>query len=63
MVELIQETTGLRDVAPTIEPRRAGDPARVVASAELIERELGWKARLGTAEMVASAWAGWRRQH
>jgi UDP-glucose 4-epimerase len=63
MVDLIQRTTGLRDVAPTIEPRRAGDPARVVASAALIERELGWKARLGTPDMVASAWAGWQRRH
>ncbi|MYW01589.1 UDP-glucose 4-epimerase GalE [Streptomyces sp. SID3343] len=63
MVDLIQKVTGLSDVAPTVEPRRAGDPARVVASAARIERELGWKARLQTPEMVASAWAGWQRRH
>jgi UDP-glucose 4-epimerase len=43
-----------------VAPRRAGDPARVVASAELIRRELGWTAVHGVEEMVASAWEGWR---
>ncbi|MET7299768.1 UDP-glucose 4-epimerase GalE [Embleya sp. NPDC005575] len=60
MVELIAEVTGLRDLAPERHPRRAGDPARVVASADLITTELGWKARLGTPDMVRSAWAGWQ---
>ena len=45
-----------------VAPRRAGDPARVVASAELIRRELGWTAAHGLEEMVASAWAGWQAQ-
>ncbi|MFI1384771.1 UDP-glucose 4-epimerase GalE [Embleya sp. NPDC020886] len=60
MVELIGEVTGLRDLAPEVRPRRAGDPARVVASADLITTELGWKARHDTSDMVRSAWAGWR---
>ncbi|MGW1996965.1 UDP-glucose 4-epimerase GalE [Embleya sp. NPDC001921] len=60
MVELIREVTGLRDIAPEQRPRRAGDPARVVASADRITTELGWKARHDTADMVESAWAGWR---
>ncbi|MFI6583702.1 UDP-glucose 4-epimerase GalE [Embleya sp. NPDC050493] len=60
MVELIGEVTGLRDLAPEHHPRRAGDPARVVASADLITTELGWKARYGTSDMVQSAWAGWQ---
>ncbi|MFF7249475.1 UDP-glucose 4-epimerase GalE [Embleya sp. NPDC008237] len=60
MVELIGEVTGLRDIAPEVHPRRAGDPARVVASADLITTELAWKARRGTSDMVQSTWAGWQ---
>ncbi|GAA3102836.1 hypothetical protein GCM10020254_55630 [Streptomyces goshikiensis] len=42
-----------------ITPRRPGDPAKVVASADKIAAELGWKARHDVAEMITSAWAGW----
>jgi UDP-glucose 4-epimerase len=31
----------------------------VVASAGRIRAELGWEARWGVRDMVASAWAGW----
>ncbi|KDN84858.1 UDP-glucose 4-epimerase GalE [Kitasatospora cheerisanensis] len=62
MLAEIAEVTGL-DTAPEVTARRAGDPARVVASAELIRRELGWTARHGVRDMVASAWAGWQHRH
>jgi UDP-glucose 4-epimerase len=65
MVEMIRRVTGTEDESwakPVVVPRRAGDPARVVASAELIGRELGWTASHGIGEMVASAWAGWQVQ-
>ena len=65
MVETIRRVTGTADQPwsePVVAPRRAGDPARVVASAERIRRELGWTAAHGIEEMVASAWAGWRAQ-
>jgi UDP-glucose 4-epimerase len=40
--------------------RRPGDPARLVASADRIERELGWRPRISALdEMIESAWA-WR---
>jgi UDP-glucose 4-epimerase len=39
-----------------VAPRRAGDPAVVVADAGLIERELGWRAGHGLDEMLQSAW-------
>lgn len=42
-----------------ISPRRPGDPAKVVASAEKITSVLGWKARHDVRAMVTSAWAGW----
>lgn len=63
MVETIRTVTGTADAAwaePSVEPRRPGDPARVVASAALIERELGWRAQWDVADMVRSAWEGWR---
>ncbi|OKK19519.1 UDP-glucose 4-epimerase [Streptomyces sp. CB00455] len=58
MVELLNGGTG-HDHPPVITPRRPGDPAKVVASADRIASELGWKARRDVREMVVSAWAGW----
>ncbi|MFD5105746.1 UDP-glucose 4-epimerase GalE [Streptomyces cinereoruber] len=58
MVNLINEITG-HDVEPVVTPRRPGDPARVVASAERIGSELGWKAQHDVRSMIASAWEGW----
>ncbi|WP_042376804.1 UDP-glucose 4-epimerase GalE [Streptacidiphilus melanogenes] len=62
MLDVIGEVTGL-DTTGEVTPRRAGDPARVVASAERIAQELGWKARFDVREMISSAWAGWRLRH
>ena len=47
---------------PAIEkPRRAGDPPRLVASAEKAKRELGWKPKFPKLDqIVASAW-DWHR--
>ena len=57
----VGEVTG-RALPPVVEGRRAGDPARVVASAELAAARLGFTARRGLTEMVASAWDGWLRR-
>ncbi|MBP2582151.1 UDP-glucose 4-epimerase [Streptomyces sp. PvR006] len=58
MVELINEITG-HTTEPLVTPRRPGDPARVVAAADRIHAELGWKARHDVRDMITSAWAGW----
>jgi UDP-glucose 4-epimerase len=63
MAALIAEVTGKREPEPRVAPRRAGDPARVVASPGLAAEKLGWSARLGVREMVASAWEGWCLRH
>lgn len=63
MVDHILKTTGNEQVAPEVTPRRPGDPARVVASADRIRTELGWTARLGLSDMIESAWQGWRHHH
>ncbi|MFF9378406.1 UDP-glucose 4-epimerase GalE [Streptomyces griseoluteus] len=59
LITLIGEVTGDRR-EPVVEDRRPGDAPRAVASAERAAAELGWRARLGVPEMVASAWAGWQ---
>jgi UDP-glucose 4-epimerase len=63
MVAIIREVSGHTGVEPEVAPRRPGDPARVVASADAITRELGWTARYGVRQMVTSAWAGWQARH
>ncbi|OAH10082.1 UDP-glucose 4-epimerase GalE [Streptomyces jeddahensis] len=62
MIDRINEVTGY-DTPPTVTPRRPGDPARVVASADRIAAELGWKAKHDVRDMITSAWAGWVRLH
>jgi UDP-glucose 4-epimerase len=44
-------------------PRRPGDPARLVASCDRAERELGWRAERGALETILrDAWE-WHRRH
>ncbi len=61
MIDRINEITGYA-LAPTVAPRRPGDPARVVASADRIAAELAWKAKHGLDDMITSAWAAWLRR-
>ncbi|ODS53201.1 MAG: UDP-glucose 4-epimerase GalE [Acidobacteria bacterium SCN 69-37] len=51
-----------RPVPHTIGPRRAGDPARLVASSGLAARELQWTPRFGLDAIVQTAWA-WHTAH
>jgi UDP-glucose 4-epimerase len=51
----IEQVTGL-PVPATIGPRRAGDPIRLVASADRAKIRLGWSPRRTLAEMIADAW-------
>ncbi|KOV59099.1 UDP-glucose 4-epimerase GalE [Streptomyces sp. MMG1121] len=62
MIDRINAVTGY-DRPPTVTPRRPGDPARVVASAERIAVELGWQAKYDVHDMITSAWEGWVRLH
>lgn len=62
VVEAAREVTG--QAIPAIEePRRPGDPPRLVASPARIRRDLGWEARHSDLkEMVSSAWE-WHKSH
>jgi UDP-glucose 4-epimerase len=62
MIDRINTLTG-HDLPPSVTPRRPGDPARVVASADRIATELDWKARYDVDDMISSAWEGWLRRH
>jgi UDP-glucose 4-epimerase len=59
VLAVVREITG-RDVEPQVVGRRPGDPARLVASATAIARDLGWTAQRDLRDMVESAWRGWR---
>ena len=56
VIESARRVTG-REIPVIEEPRRAGDPAVLVASSEKIQQELGWKPELPSLdEILASAW-------
>jgi UDP-glucose 4-epimerase len=55
IMDAMAKVTGV-DFTPRVEPRRPGDPARIVASGELAARDLEWQMRHTLEEMVASAW-------
>ena len=61
IVDAVREVTGI-DFAVDEQPRRPGDPARIVGSVERIARDLDWHARHDLTDMVTSAWAAWNYQ-
>ncbi len=62
VVEVARTVTG--HPVPVIEsPRRAGDPAVLIASSKKIRRELGWQPKFPDLKsIVESAWQ-WHRKH
>jgi UDP-glucose 4-epimerase len=57
VIDTAQQVTG-RSIAVVNGPRRAGDPARLVADSSLIRVKLGWQPRYADlATIVAHAWA------
>ena len=56
IMNAVARVTGIA-FEPEIGPRRAGDPARIVASGALAARDLDWRMRHSLDDMVASAWA------
>jgi len=55
VIEEIGRSTGL-DTSPEVVARRPGDPARLVGNVDKVAAELGWRAKRGLPEIVASAW-------
>jgi len=62
MIEAVREVTG-RDFPVQVTPRRAGDPAVLVASSDKARSVLGWKpSRDNLQDIIGSAW-GWHSNH
>jgi UDP-glucose 4-epimerase len=60
VIETCEKVTGI-DANVVMADRRAGDPARLVASSEKIFTELGWKAERDLEQIIADAWK-WHQQ-
>ena len=61
VIDSVRRVTG-RDFKVEERPRRAGDSAALVASSELIKRELGWNPSRTLEDIVADAWR-WMLAH
>ncbi len=62
VIETARQVTG-HPIPAVDAPRRPGDPAELVASADKIRRELGWQPRYPSLrDIVQSAW-DWHRTH
>ena len=62
VIETARAVTGA-SIPAQIGSRRAGDPARLVASSDRIRKELGWKPRFsGLEQIIDSAWR-WHQRH
>ncbi|MGB2839699.1 MAG: UDP-glucose 4-epimerase GalE [Actinomycetes bacterium] len=59
VMDAVRAATGL-EFTHDLADRRAGDPARLVASADKIRADLGWTAEYDLAAMVTSAWEAWQ---
>lgn len=56
VIQAVENVTGLK-VPVTVGPRRAGDPAVLVASSEKIQQQLGWAPQFAELEaIVETAW-------
>ncbi|HUL27899.1 MAG TPA: UDP-glucose 4-epimerase GalE [Streptosporangiaceae bacterium] len=61
VLQACREVTG-REIPARTGPRRAGDPAVLIASSALFHAERGWRPRAGLQAMVADAWEFTRGQ-
>jgi UDP-glucose 4-epimerase len=62
VIETARRVTG-HPIPAVVGPRRAGDPAVLIASSETISRELGWEPKYANLEeIVGSAWE-WHKAH
>jgi UDP-glucose 4-epimerase len=62
VIDTAQRVTG-REIPTNIGPRRAGDPAILVASSDKIKSELGWQPQFQDLELIIdSAWR-WMQDH
>jgi UDP-glucose 4-epimerase len=61
VIESVERISGQR-LSVREEPRRAGDPAALVARAERIRRELGWRPRLNDLDTIVRTAYAWEQR-
>lgn len=62
VIETARKVTG-DPIKAVVSPRRAGDPARLIASSEKAKKVLGWKPEhADLEEIIATAW-NWHKNH
>lgn len=62
VISVVEKVTG-KSISAVDAPRRAGDPARLVASSDKIKSELGWNPKFPELEtIIETAW-NWHRDH
>ncbi|MCI9488320.1 MAG: UDP-glucose 4-epimerase GalE, partial [Lachnospiraceae bacterium] len=62
VIETARKVTG-DPIKAVVSPRRAGDPARLIASSEKAKKILGWKPEhADLEEIIATAW-NWHKNH
>ncbi|MCD7035045.1 UDP-glucose 4-epimerase GalE [Metabacillus sp. GX 13764] len=62
VIDTARKVTG-HSIPAEVAPRRAGDPAKLVASSEKAMKELGWKPKYASLDqMIESAW-NWFQKH
>jgi len=62
VIETARQVTG-HPIPAEVQPRRAGDPARLVASSEKARRVLGWQPRLPELRAILETAWNWHRTH
>ncbi len=62
VIGAVADITG-RSVPTIMAPRRAGDPAALVASSDRIRRETGWTPRFASLHDIVRTAVGWREAH
>ena len=62
VIEVTRKVTG-HPIPAVVSPRRAGDPAKLVATSEKAMRELNWKPKYNTLDkIIETAW-NWHKTH
>ena len=62
VVEMAREVTG-KEIPARIGPRRAGDPATLIASSDRIKSELGWQPRYQDLQVIIETAWRWMQSH
>jgi UDP-glucose 4-epimerase len=60
VIDVVREVTG-KEIKAEVVGRRKGDSAVLVASSELIKKQLGWEPKHGLKEIISSAWE-WKKK-